>query len=488
MGSEGRCSDSSSAFVDERAKQLVAASLNGDVAQLSTASEWMDALSAKDLVRFDRRVRRGWITYGQRLQMERCWSASVLAAHPAVAIAASTFAHGYVRERAVNVLAWQEGPQAARALALRAYDPVHPIAYAASAAVLARVDLGRMQVIAPILFTMRRWQPRWRSDVFDDYVAEAEKVHGVSSVWSHLMTNDDVHLRRYAYRRAADLGVLDVERAVADYPVERDVVVQQTLGKVVLQQGDPRVAARLLIRGHSVADRAAALAHLAADAFAFSDLRRVLVDRSSLVRLWARRRWTELDEDPVTTYREIVVESAQPARARARAYLGLTECGHPPDAATCRSLTLDRASPLRSTGLRLLSGRAEPSDPPWLLGLVAAGSRGESRWARVVLGEQPYLWSVSDAESIWASPEPEVRRRAWMLCRARGGWDSVVADLRACGDTDAMLHGAGRAVRAAIPQYKEPTEAQRAQVACLLPSTGLSDVLQREIAARAGLA
>ncbi len=473
--------------LDQRAALLVAASVSGDVMELSAVSDWLGEVTADDLVRFDQWVRRRWTTAEQRAQMERLWSLDVLAAHPTVAIAASVLAHGHVRERAVVVLASQEGVPAARALAVRACDHVGPIRLAASAAVMCRLDVDRMQVIVPILFTLHKWHRGWRTAIFDDYLAAAEKAYGIDTTWSHLMVNSDVHLRRHAHERALDLGVLDVERGVARYASERDVLVQRTLGKSVLQSTDPGVAARLLLRGNSAADRAAALARFDADVLARDDLRRLLVDRSALVRLWARRRWSEMGEDPVATYRQIVADMARPARTRALAHLGLSECGHMPDVATCRSLAHDRAASLRAMGLRLLLGRAEQDDAFWLLDVICSGSRGESRWARAVLAAQPGLWTVADAESMWLADTPETRHRAWKLCRARGGWDAVVADLRAFGDPDPLLHGAGRAIRAAMAHYRPPTDDQRARVAEFLPTSGLPDSLQRDVAARAGL-
>ncbi|MFD1811767.1 hypothetical protein [Rhodococcus gannanensis] len=473
--------------LDRRAAQLVAASVAGNVAELSAFSEWLGELSADDLVRFDQRARRRWTSPDQRVQMERCWTTDVLAAHPTAAIAASVLAHGHVRERAVIVLAAQEDVSAARTLAVRACDHVDPIRRAASAAVMCRLDLDLMQVIVPVLFTLHRWNRGWRTQVFADYLAAVEEVHGIDTVWTHLMANSDVRLRRYAHEHALELGVLGVEQGVARYASERDVLVQRTLGKVVLRSADPEVVARLLLQGNSAADRAAALARFDADVLAREDLRRLLVDRSALVRLWARRRWSEVGEDPVTTYRQIVADVAQPARARALAHLGLSEGGHTPDVAKCRSLARDRAASLRAMGLRLMIGRAESVDVSWLLDRVSSGPRGESRWARAVLAAQPGLWTVTDAEPMWSAYTPETRCRAWKLCRARGGWEAVIADLRACGDTDPLLHGAGRAIRAAMAHHRQPTDDRRARVAEFLPQSGLPDSPQRDVAARAGL-
>jgi hypothetical protein len=138
-------------------------------------------------------------------------------------------------------------------------------------------------------------------------------------------------------------------------------------------------------------------------------------------------------------------------------------------------------------GLRLLVGQAVAGDVPGLLRQVADGSRGEARLATDVLAAQPELWRTADVEARWDEPDPETRRRAWVLERARGGWDAVVADLRACGHDDPALHAA-HSVAAALPAYTVPTPAHRERISELLPDSRLPESKRREIAVWAGVA
>ncbi|CRK50463.1 conserved hypothetical protein [Rhodococcus sp. RD6.2] len=473
--------------IDAYASRVVAACTVGDVGALNEVATWMAGLAAEDLVRLDQRARRRWMSPQQRDGIARDWGADRLAAHPRSALAMSMVADGYVRERAVAVLTRQPGTHASRALALRTCDHILPIRVSACAAILGRTDPAHLDAITPVLLVLNRFARDWRGAVLDEYHASAGQRHGNRSMWALLRANEDRLVRRFAAGRSIEDGTLGPDGAAASYPGEKDVVVQRVLGRLLLRDGEPSVVAPLLTRGISASDRAGALARFDADVLARDDVRRLLFDSSVLVRLWACRRWAELGEDPVAACRDVTGSASLPARVRARAHLGLREAGCPPGPDEIRALIESDESPLRAMGLRLLVGQAVADDVPGLLRQVVDGSRGEARLATGVLAAQLELWRTADVEALWGEPDPETRRRAWVLERARGGWDAVVADLRACGHDDPALHAAAYSVVAALPAYTVPTAAHRERISELLPGSRLPESKRRAIAVWAGV-
>ncbi|MFD1811750.1 hypothetical protein [Rhodococcus gannanensis] len=473
--------------LDARASRILVAGAAGDAGALHAVGTWMAGLAAVDLVRMDQRVRRRVMLPQQRDDIARRWTAGRLAAHPRAALVMSMVPDGHVRERAVAVLAQQPGTDASRALALRTSDHVLPIRVAACAATLDRTEPDDLDAITPVLLVLNRFARDWRNPVLGRYHTVAGHRYEDGEMWALLRANEDRLVRRFAVARSIENGVLGPDDAAAAYLTEKDVVVQRAFGRLLLQEGEPTVTAPLLTRGVSASDRAGALARFDATVLVRDDVRRLLVDSSVLVRLWARRRWAEFGEDPVATYRDLADSATLPARARGRAWLGLREAGRPPHPDEIRSLIEANEPPLRAVALRLMVGSAVAGDVPGLVARIVAGTRGEARLATNVLAAQPVLWRPADLDDLWDDPDPETRRRAWVLERARGGWDAVVADLRACGDGDPALRAAALSVTAALPVHGAATPAHRDRIADLLPGSGLAESQRRAIAVSAGV-
>jgi hypothetical protein len=253
---------------------------------------------------------------------------------------------------------------------------------------------------------------------------------------------------------------------------------------LIVDQAPPDIIADALLHARSAETRAEGLVRLAADQLEPAEVERFLVDRSGLVRLWARRRWREIGRDPVPTYAAIA-RSDQPAAVRARAYMGLAETGAAIEPAEVRGLVASAHRPLQKVGLRLLTQSAVADDVPRLLSLVAGESSRLARLASEVLARNPLLWSVDDLARLKASGDPDVRRRAWWIHRQRGGWESTIADLEVLHDPDPHLASCGR--DPVTPMYLQPTEAQRRRIASLLRTADLPRDEFLSIALAAGL-
>lgn len=215
-----------------------------------------------------------------------------------------------------------------------------------------------------------------------------------------------------------------------------------------------------------------------------ADVERLLVDRSILVRLWARRRWQEMGNDPATTYWALARSAAEPT-VRAAAFIGLAETGTAVGHEETLELVRSTELPLRKAGLSLLAGHATGEDVPLLLSFVAGDHRRVPRLAGEVLARSPQLWTPSDLLPLKAADDPELRRRAWRIHRRLGGWEAVIADLEVLHDLNPQLAALGR--QPAAPMYRQPTDSQRQRLTSLLATAPLHRDQFLAIAMAAGL-
>ena len=289
-------------------------------------------------------------------------------------------------------------------------------------------------------------------------------------------------LRRFAFRRSVELGMLDSVAAADLLPRERDQVVRSVLTHVIADQADPPTIRAVLLRARSAESRVLGLLRLHASELEAGDVAPLLVDSSVLVRLWARRRWQELDQDP--THADLIHSAPTPTR-QALAYLGLAESGSAIDRAEVLDLVHATEPALQKVGLRLLVGHASHADVPDLLALVRSPHSRIARLAGTVLAAHPNLWVLDQIADFKSDADPGIRRRAWWLHRGRGGWESLIADLELLHDAEPSLAVLGR--QASAPMYFEPTVVQRERVAGLLPDATIGREQKLGIALAAGL-
>lgn len=449
--------------IRRRLRDTAAAILRGDRAALDETTSWLTTVTARELLRIDYYARQ--VRYERpTLEEPQQWTRDVLASPPPVVAAlASMHPDGYVRERAVQSLINSREALSDRALAVRVTDHVRVIRESAALEVLRRQTLEHAEHIVPLLHRIER---RGRgAEVLPPYLQTLVTKHGEAQVWGRLRSSTDHDLRRVAFRHSFDSGLLGLPDAIVSFQHERDQVVRRQLTRVIADSATPDIISAMLLRGHSAESRVLGLVKLSAAELDGADVERLLVDRSVLVRLWARRRWQEMGHDPATTYAALTRSTATPT-VRARAYTGLAETDTAIERQEILDLVHSAELPLRKIGLTLLAGSATTEDVPLLLRLVAGDQPRVARLASEVLTRSPQVWSLADLTTLKAAHDPELRRRAWWIHRYLGGWEAVIADLDLLHDTDPKLAALGR--QPVPPMYFPPTDRQRQRIADLL--------------------
>lgn len=135
---------------------------------------------------------------------------------PVVAVLASMHHDGFVRGRAVAVLARSRTPLSDRVLAVRVTDHVPAIREAAAREVLRRATPEHAARIVPLL---HRIEHRGRgADVLSLYLHSLIAAHGEAEVWAGLRASPDRDTRRRAYRRSLQIGLLGLDEATRLLP------------------------------------------------------------------------------------------------------------------------------------------------------------------------------------------------------------------------------------------------------------------------------
>lgn len=464
-----------------RLRDAAAAAFAGDATALSAADTWLEGLTGRDLLRVDgfaRQFRYETPTLGKSQE----WTGAVLNGSDTAAAVGSMHRDGHVRERALRRLASSDTPLSDRMIALRVGDHVEPVRQLARATLMDRTTLEQAERTMPVLL---RFEQRDRGAEFADaYLERLETIHGTAQTWEALRSSTDRDLRRNAYRHSIDVSLLDLDDAISLLPRERDQVVRRSLAHVVADHGQAPALREVLLRGRSADGRALGLVRLQAPSLTNDDVFPLLADSSVLVRFWARKRWQELGGDAEQACRDLIAESSTPSR-RARAYLGLSESGAKIDRIEILGLVRESEPALQKLGLQLLSPIAVREDVPEILNLVRSANSRVARLAVDALAANLGLWSLADAADLKDDPDPEIRRRSWLLQRSRGGWESLISDLEILGDPDRELARLGAQPKA--PMYLPPSDDQRARIGQLLPDAQLQRDLKLGIAFAAGL-
>ncbi len=467
--------------IRRRLAEAADATVRRDRAGLDESASWLDAASARELLRIDYYARR--FSYdGPALGAPEQWTEPALEQHSVVAVLASLHPNGFVRERAVRALISSGDAGGDHALAVRVTDHVAVVREAATAEVLRRTELAQADRIMPIL---HRLEHRGRgADVEAQYLHSLASVHGEAEVWALLRTSRDRDLRRAAFQYSLETRLLSLADVVKLHPRENDQIVRRLLSRLIADEASTEVVAQLLLHAGAADSRVLGLVRLTATELDPDDVERLLVDRSVLVRLWARRRWEEMGQDPAATYAEITHSDATPA-IRARAYYGLIEMRRPVDRDEILALVHSNELALCKVGLVLLKPNASAEDASTLFALTAAPNSRVARLAGEVLIRNPRLWSVQDLAPLKAAEDPDLRRRAWWIHRNLGGWEVVIADLEVHHDPDPDLARLGN--QPAAPMYFRPTAPQKLRITQLLKTSHLRRAQFLSIAVAAGL-
>ena len=465
--------------LDDRLGRAGAAARARDGAALREIGRWLTQLDADALVRVDQRTRSGW---APRLGTSSDWAGVVDGSSATAGVAlAAMHADGYLRERAVHELTRRREPLATHVLALRSTDHVEAVATLAREEVLRRTAMHELTDVLPVLLRLRG---RSRAaSVEPSYLEAVEARYGADAVWSMVRTTRDRRLRREAFRHSAAAGFLSVDEAVRLTAYEHDPVVHRVLVHLVADSGSTDLV-RTLLTSRSALGRVLALVRLDPEQVPADELRRLLVDRSELVRLWARRRAQENDLDAIEVYASVARSDAAPT-LRENAFRGLVEAGDEVPREEALALVSSGVPALRRAGLRLVRGRVTPADAALLLEIVRTGPTRTARLAADALDGDTARWSVADLEPLWTSASATVRSRGWWLQRRRGGWETTVADLRARQDPDPLV--ASRAPVPTPPTYGTPTDDQRDRLRVVLRASPLDRQARQLVATSAGV-
>ncbi|WP_275292620.1 hypothetical protein [Amycolatopsis sp. La24] len=446
-------------------------SLGRDQSGLAETEAWLASATARELLRIDHYARQA--RYPVPL-LGRASSWKLKNAAPVVAVLASMHPDGRLREQAVRVLCGLAGALSDRALAIRVADHVEVVREVAEEEVLRRTTLAQAERIVPLV---QRISQRGRgSEVHARYLQALVDAHGEASVWACLRSSADVDVRRTAFRHSFETGLLGSVDAVRLLPRERDQGVRRKLIQVIAETATPEVIAETLLRGRSAESRVLGLVKLTAAQLDPVAVEQLLLDRSVLVRLWARLRWQEMGRDAGEVYAAVARSAAKPA-VRARAYAGLAENGAEFDRAEVVELAQSADLALKKTGLSLLRGKVVAADVPWLLREMTGEDSRVARLAGDVLSGSPQLWSLADLGVLKDSADVVVQRRGWWLHRSLGGWEAVIVDLESGAFRD----------RLELPMYVRPTAVQQQRIADLLGTLSLGLDQVSGIAFAAGL-
>lgn len=252
----------------------------------------------------------------------------------------------------------------------------------------------------------------------------------------------------------------------------------------------PAGTGRRLLGSAQAPVRAFAAERLADDQFPGEVLRRMLADRSGMVRSVARWRWARAGEDPGQVYRELLASPLP--RQVAAALEGLDDLGDGTLPEVAVPFLAHPSPRVRHAAVHAVGRHSEPGD---LVARLAPALRDDS--AKVAGAALRYLrgypLSPGLLEELDAAGTSRSRRAALAIRQRLSPWDRVCADLAAISDPDPDLARAGRAdllawlQRDAATTYGRPSADQAARIAELLPVGSLTSGQRREVAFVAGI-
>lgn len=382
----------------------VSSHLLGGTHDAPTLLAELDALSPRELVRFDQRSRSG-LPWGSVARMPPGRLKDVL----------ELFApSGYVRQDAVERA--RLTPFTTRVLVLRCADWVAPVRVSAFARLRA-CDRALLVAALPLVsWVVDEWT---RGDLLRELLDERLTDGDLRA----LTRDGDAGLRRSAWRRLAlrtALTPADAQRAVVD----EDVVVREIVvrGLPALPALERRVLAELLLEDRIGRIAAKALGELV-QLDGADRILPALTARSATVRRaardWARVR--DVDARAVYLGRE---------PGDAMALLALAEIGDPRDVDRFRAMLTHTRAQVRDAGLRALAKHDRPAARRVALErLIAGHGRAATRVLRAGAPDDAEVEALSalalDADRTW-----EERRRALALLR-RGTWTHFTVALEA---------------------------------------------------------
>lgn len=435
---------------------------NGDNSLIwpDVEAAWSDPVMERAVLRWlQRRAPREWAHLDA---VQRSWS---LHSGPPRGLA-STLAEGwrsfassgYAREAAVRALAEDPDPVAIGFLLLRCADWVEPVRERARAAVLARAEAGTIDghVWFPLLLaTNARLRGTGILEACLSRVAPEPEA---------LLSHPDRGARRWALARiqARSLSPDALRGLILSVS---DAAVARALARTLAGAADDALLRQLL------GDRKLALRRAAWEQVLAGRLPGAALDEASLsagllsstrgVRVLAQRVARARGLDAAALYREAPGDTASQRRRR---LVGQGEWGAPEAVALAREALSDPDLSVRVSAITVLGQRLDPP-APLLLQLLRQVSGPELRAVRRALITRR-VWVAEHDLAALRRGSPEHRRCAWLLGRARGRWERLLASLRASLDPEPTLADAARQdlldwCRLIAPRAGRPSEALR---------------------------
>lgn len=411
--------------------------------------------------------------------------------HLLALVAGALSGNGFQRAEALRALAHLPAPGrpevSAAAAALGLLDHVPQVREAARAAVPTLSEVPTAQAALDVVLTGRARRHGTAALAHLEATLERDLPD-----WSRLLrasTRRAVH--RWVFARAHERGELDEADLLQAVLHGDDQWVRTAAARWAARSGDPGQLAPLLQAPIAEARRTA-LAVLPETALSAQDLQRLLLDRAPIVREQARARARRRGLEVRALYRGVLADPAQPAWARAAALTELAGHGDERDVTAGVAALRDPSPRVRVAALTLLAGRLPHGQVPQALApwLLDPAPRVAAHAARHVAALEP---GARWAHAAWLSPRVSARRAALRVQRSAGGWERVVADLRAAVDVDPEMSGQGVAgVRTwlateAATTWGRPGTQQGPQLAELLDRAPLPRGTRDLVAFHAGL-
>lgn len=406
-----------------------------------------------------------------------------------VAAVTSFHADGRVRQRATRVLATISGPVPVTALAVRLLDHVVQVREEAARALHGRLG---PEDAAPVLGVLLAGRDRgrasaalaWASGVLVGRVPVTELV-------DVLLRRGERDVRRWALDLAHEQDLLPADRLLEIVELDPDPWVRTVAAGWLLPVATPDQLRALLVSRTAEA-RLTALVRLPDDALAEEALLPLLLDRVPRVREQARRRARQRGIDVARWYREQVTGPGLSDHGLVACLDGLAVEGGPEDVPVLGAHLRHDGSRVRVAALSGVTAHMSRPDAVALAAplLLDVSPRVASAAARTLVRTGAPRGAT---EAAWASTQPWSRRAGWRTDRGRGGWDRLVADLRAAAHEDPVLAaegvaGVGSWVRTgAATTWGTLSDAQQDAVARGLRAGALDAATARSVAFHAGI-
>lgn len=443
-------------------------------------------LDGGDWLLVDKLARRSTWAQPALLSGTRGWDALDLseAQLPAL-VAAAMHVDGRLREQATQALGRSAGPVTSAVVGIRLLDHVPEVVEAARDVAVQGLPGLEVDVVADVLL-----HGAGRDAARDPWSWLVDTV-GLASpeVLERLRRSRFRQARRWGVEQSLSGGLLPPGEVVEIASHDPDQWLRGAAAEHLTDTGTPDLLVPLL-SARSVEARLTALTRVREELLDDRTLERLLLDRAPRVREQARWRARRRGVGVADVCRRHLGDAAPGAVAAALD--GLAWVGDESDVLAVTDLLLHGSPKVRAAAVRTCAARVPgPTAIEVLVPLLEDPAARVSGAAARVLAR---AGAPADAATkAWESPVPTVRRAAWRVSRAPGGWQRVASDLRAASDDEPSLRRLGRdGVRGwlrygAATTWGRPDASDAGAMARHLVGAGLTDDERDRVAFHAGI-